>query len=88
MTRSARIATKARLHGDTAMPSVAAWAAMNTARKNAAITKNGPILKSRRTAKMNKFRIGVVDMPERSYLRMVLTRTALFVAAMVLTCIK
>ena len=37
---------------------------------------------------MTKFRVSVTDMPERSYLRMVLTRTALFVAAMVLTCIK
>jgi len=37
---------------------------------------------------MTKFRVSVADMPERSYLRMVLTRAALFVAAMVLTCIK
>ena len=37
---------------------------------------------------MTKFRVSVSDMPERSYFLLVVTRTALFVVAMVLTWIK
>jgi hypothetical protein len=37
---------------------------------------------------MTKFRVSVSDMPERSYFVMVVTRAALFAAAMVLTWIK
>jgi hypothetical protein len=70
------------------MPLAADWAATNTARRNAAITKNGLIPNLKRIATMTKFRVSVSDMPERSYFIMVVTRAALFAAAMVLTWIK
>ena len=37
---------------------------------------------------MTKFRVSVASMPERSYIRMVLTRAALFVVALVIACVK